>query len=306
MNTVAEQQQLTTVNNAPQMMKAAEFTRRKNWSQSILDELRDIVHVLTAESNIVYCSPASSECLGYEPAEMTNHRFTEFIHVDDVDSFSRQFRASKDQMGSLKAVFRMQGKDGKYVMVETTGHFYKNCFFGTTRVIPVTATRTMEAFLELKMENEALKQKLHELEEEDSDTVEPTAPFVYTPGINTSYDISETLSLFTGLHYEYGERSRGISMGLEGELLNITPERAGDLPSIVGPVDKEPAPEEHQRRNKKKRVEVEKQQRVCTGCGTTDSPEWRKGPMGSKTLCNACGLRWAKSQKQPQPEQPSA
>lgn len=32
-------------------------------------------------------------------------------------------------------------------------------------------------------------------------------------------------------------------------------------------------------------------------CGRTDSPEWRKGPRGPKTLCNACGLRWAKRSK---------
>jgi DNA-directed RNA polymerase subunit RPC12/RpoP len=36
---------------------------------------------------------------------------------------------------------------------------------------------------------------------------------------------------------------------------------------------------------------------VCTDCGTLDSPEWRKGPSGPKTLCNACGLRWAKKEK---------
>ena len=35
-------------------------------------------------------------------------------------------------------------------------------------------------------------------------------------------------------------------------------------------------------------------QYVCHTCGRTDSPEWRKGPLGAKTLCNACGLRWAK------------
>lgn len=32
----------------------------------------------------------------------------------------------------------------------------------------------------------------------------------------------------------------------------------------------------------------------CFGCGTTDTPEWRKGPIGPRTLCNACGLVYAK------------
>jgi len=26
----------------------------------------------------------------------------------------------------------------------------------------------------------------------------------------------------------------------------------------------------------------------CLGCGATETPEWRRGPMGPRTLCNAC------------------
>ncbi|KIK63123.1 hypothetical protein GYMLUDRAFT_259868 [Collybiopsis luxurians FD-317 M1] len=33
----------------------------------------------------------------------------------------------------------------------------------------------------------------------------------------------------------------------------------------------------------------------CSSCKTTTSPEWRKGPSGKKELCNACGLRYARS-----------
>ncbi|KAI9476012.1 MAG: putative white-collar-1a protein [Benjaminiella poitrasii] len=35
--------------------------------------------------------------------------------------------------------------------------------------------------------------------------------------------------------------------------------------------------------------------KMCAQCQSTDSPEWRKGPNGPKELCNACGLRYAKS-----------
>jgi hypothetical protein len=30
---------------------------------------------------------------------------------------------------------------------------------------------------------------------------------------------------------------------------------------------------------------------VCAICSTVDSPEWREGPMGPRTLCNACGCK---------------
>jgi len=41
-------------------------------------------------------------------------------------------------------------------------------------------------------------------------------------------------------------------------------------------------------------------QRACANCGRTTSAEWRSGPTGPKTLCNACGLRWSKARSQAQ------
>lgn len=35
----------------------------------------------------------------------------------------------------------------------------------------------------------------------------------------------------------------------------------------------------------------------CRSCATSDTPEWRRGPDGPKTLCNSCGLHWAKKTK---------
>jgi len=36
----------------------------------------------------------------------------------------------------------------------------------------------------------------------------------------------------------------------------------------------------------------------CAECGTTETPEWRRGENGPNTLCNGCGLRYAKRRKQ--------
>ena len=32
----------------------------------------------------------------------------------------------------------------------------------------------------------------------------------------------------------------------------------------------------------------------CEFCGRTESPEWRRGPSGVNTLCNACGIKYSK------------
>ncbi|PKI54741.1 hypothetical protein CRG98_024843 [Punica granatum] len=33
-------------------------------------------------------------------------------------------------------------------------------------------------------------------------------------------------------------------------------------------------------------------QRKCSHCGVQKTPQWRAGPLGAKTLCNACGVRY--------------
>ncbi|PWA78814.1 hypothetical protein CTI12_AA211360 [Artemisia annua] len=47
---------------------------------------------------------------------------------------------------------------------------------------------------------------------------------------------------------------------------------------------------------KKKRRVVsqlpDNENKKCTHCEITKTPQWREGPMGPKTLCNACGVRY--------------
>eukprot|EP00122_Pirum_gemmata_P002087 Pgem_evm1s1889 len=37
--------------------------------------------------------------------------------------------------------------------------------------------------------------------------------------------------------------------------------------------------------------------RACSDCQNTDTPQWRRGPDGSVSLCNACGLKYMKQKK---------
>jgi len=86
------------------------------------------------------------------------------------------------------------------------------------------------------------------------------------------------------------------STGQEG--VTVVGPRGGSSGSAqVGSSSVAASGEEKAKPRKKKKAKIEDDEYVCTDCGTTESPEWRKGPMGPKTLCNACGLRWAKKNK---------
>lgn len=36
---------------------------------------------------------------------------------------------------------------------------------------------------------------------------------------------------------------------------------------------------------------------VCCQCGAIETPQWREGPLGPKTLCNACGVKYYRQAK---------
>lgn len=56
------------------------------------------------------------------------------------------------------------------------------------------------------------------------------------------------------------------------------------------------APRRVQAKHPPKRLRKRENERhqQCLGCEVVDTPEWRKGPTGNRTLCNACGLLYAK------------
>ncbi|KAK8944082.1 putative GATA transcription factor 22 [Platanthera guangdongensis] len=37
--------------------------------------------------------------------------------------------------------------------------------------------------------------------------------------------------------------------------------------------------------------------KLCSDCRSSDTPLWRSGPNGPKSLCNACGIRYSKMRK---------
>lgn len=95
----------------------------------------------------------------------------------------------------------------------------------------------------------------------------------------------DTIERLTGLRYREGESTRGMAAGNSSPTLI-----RGDVGIAIS------AERDSRSGDKKKKLKVAEEY-VCTDCGTLESPEWRKGPNGPKTLCNACGLRWAKKEK---------
>lgn len=360
-----------------------EFTKRRNWSQRVIEELKDFLHILTPDGRILYVSPSCRGITGYEPQSLIGKFIGEYVHPDDSGIFMREFNESIASGNSLRFFYRFKKDDGTYMIFECDGHPHISpepqgqgfgppqqngmavaglCrgFFMMARPYPTKNAALLDSFLEHKIENERLMKRIEELKREEMEenaeadrlyreqisqpgggqnnsespaagqrashdtTSDNTAsetpnyqgmPPPAKPSVSNTlltrqnldsalsgqktdsiadkmsrYEASsthlESIELLTGLRYRDGERSHGISTG------DTSPALIRGDAGIAILLDRD---RENSKKEKKKLKVADEY--VCADCGTLDSPEWRKGPKGPKTLCNACGLRWAKKEK---------
>ena len=384
-----------------------EFTKRRNWSQRVVEEIKDFLHILSPDGRILYASQSARQLTGHDDSALTGQLIFEYLHPDDAGIFVREFNEAISTGNSLRFFYRFRRPDNTYAIFESHGHPHLTSELGTfdpsitppsslcrgffmmARPYPTKNAYLLDSFLEHKMENERLKKRISELKHEEQEELHEArrthsntpnhqsnpgvlgpnngghvpslqhsnslesnntasmmsdagaAPLTHSHPFNpampppakptisnhplTQQNLSEALAasrpdsindkmaryegvshlesieMLTGLLYRDGERANGISTGAAsptlirgGAGIDIAVDKDG-RPTMPG-VGGKPAHGSGDLNDKKKKVKVA-EEFVCTDCGTLDSPEWRKGPSGPKTLCNACGLRWAKKEK---------
>lgn len=319
------------------------------WTERVLDEMKDMLLLLTPEGRITYASPSCKNITGRGAKQLEGSLMAQYVHKDDQPIFQRDLDDSVAANQSFRTYLRFQKTSNTYCLMEAYGHPHLanqderptvrttpangpcTGFFLVCRPGPNKVSQLLDSFLEHKIENARLIQQIAKLkQEEDEDATaaraaysrseqEISAPVTEnqvqqssrsgetssdpdsTDTVGPNSDESDTgqstgyypernnrkvyshidgIEVMTGLNYAEGERSQGLSTGVSlGRLIHC------DI-DITTAADQERNAQEGDRR---KRL---KAQHVCSDCGTADSPEWRKGPNGPKTLCNACGCKF--------------
>ena len=165
-----------------------EFTKRRNWSRRVLEELKDFLHILTPDGRILYVSPSCKSITGYEPDELMGKFIVEYIHQDDGGVFVREFNESIATGNPLRFFYRFRKADNSYKIFESHGHphltseaaaFGPNnaggfCrgFFMMARPYPAKNAALLDSFLEHKIENERLTKRIAELKREELEEAE--------------------------------------------------------------------------------------------------------------------------------------
>lgn len=162
-----------------------EFTKRRNWSQRVVEELKDFLHILTPDGRMVYLSPSCKQLTGYAPEELVGKFIVDFIHPDDSGIFVREFNESIASGNPLRFFYRFRKEDASFTIFESHGHphltseaaaFGPNnaagfCrgFFMMARPYPTKNAGLLDSFLEHKIENERLTKRINDLKREEAE-----------------------------------------------------------------------------------------------------------------------------------------
>lgn len=88
--------------------------------KKILENLKDIVHIISVEGAIMYVTPSVESILGYKPEEFIGTDARSYLHPDDIEWATQKLQGLLESPGNSTGIFeqRIRHKDGKYLTME--------------------------------------------------------------------------------------------------------------------------------------------------------------------------------------------
>ncbi|KAF7363821.1 hypothetical protein MSAN_01040000 [Mycena sanguinolenta] len=289
-----------------------EFGKRKRWADLVVTELVDVLLlILSPQGKVLYSGNGLKGLLGWTDDDIIDYDFTDLLNAEDREGFTKAFEESlrtgnamtsvyvrirtapsklSDPPASEQLVFEVNGRAQITDAAEDgTDDTPVQVFFMVAKPHPNKNVAMLDNFLDLQEEHDRLQQRVAELRARAPRSI-PSSPASSTASSQTS--MYATTSMVTKRPLSQSPKTFAASPADE-----VSPS-----PASTGHVDDSGAAKTEDDDDQLKKKKTQKkaapnEQYVCITCGRTDSPEWRKGPLGPKTLCNACGLRWAKQTK---------
>lgn len=280
-----------------------DFTKQRDWVQIILQGIPDFLHVLSADGKIIYVSNSCWRITGYETAHLLGRFINDFIHPDDIVLFIQEFNASILNFQRTRFIYRFRKSDGSWIVLESNfGPFFRHMLvqneftqsnLGQLDTIVMARPylskggALFDSFLEQQIEHERLIRSMEKLKQERLEsrmawrTPENSPQGQYG---GTSPTTNQHSRGRTGAMTGTNDQDEGFVIDTTEETSSVT---VGDLGIPILKKRKERKIPIRSKRPKNQDPEP----KLCVSCGTFNSPEWRKGPMGPKTLCNACGCK---------------
>ncbi|CEQ39859.1 SPOSA6832_01443 [Sporobolomyces salmonicolor] len=282
----------------------------------------DFMHVLSPTGHFIFATPCIRELAQYTSDELFGRSLFDYIHPDDVAAFKRDFEASLRSSDTLTLYYRFRTKDDRYLLFEMTGHPYyaeesgpnaqppvPKCFFAMARPYPSKNAAMLDSFLELKFENERLRQELLAMYKacffscsgsirmtlnmllsfpptrKSKATVRPVPVHSTLPASRLSLGLSSHGAPPDLPHGQSGVY-RADSFDSRASVIDpvtglvqtqtLIPSTSNTYGALGIGISANGTKGDGSGEKKKKKARTDEGEFVCRDCGTVDSPEWRK------------------------------
>jgi diguanylate cyclase (GGDEF)-like protein/PAS domain S-box-containing protein len=101
---------------------APEGMREEAYFRSLVENARDVIHVINPDRTTRYVTPSVKRLLDYEPEELIGRSVMEIIHPDDVERALQALRSVRGAPGTgLPIEVRVKHRDGSWRIFEGVG-----------------------------------------------------------------------------------------------------------------------------------------------------------------------------------------
>jgi PAS domain S-box-containing protein len=145
--------------------QAEEALRRSEEKyRHLVENSNAVLYAADENGNMTYISPVITPMTGYDPAEIIDRHFTEFIYLEDVDRIKQQFRKQATGKGE-PGEYRMLTKSRDICWIRTSSRpiFLNGRFLGVQGVMTdITDRKRAEEKLKASLcEKEAMMREIH-------------------------------------------------------------------------------------------------------------------------------------------------
>ncbi|KIM27538.1 hypothetical protein M408DRAFT_310866 [Serendipita vermifera MAFF 305830] len=293
-----------------------EFTKRKRWADVLVSELVNVaILVLSQSGAIIHVDAAVHAVTGYSEEQLLGKNFSDILHEGDTLAFFQAFEDCIAATRELTFYLRIRApdrRDQSVRLIEFKANPYSApgprgpeclCVYAMLAPYPSVVVSDLDDFLALKTENAQLEHRIEAFKSgnpdwSDGDSLsESELDEIYVPRTgDTIVDQSERALAqvsaaleSTGALPSASAATTAAATAAAAATNKTAPNNTSGDDAASNNTDKN---QQEPQKKKKRRLTDLAQGRTCTMCGRTNSPEWRRGPAGPKSLCNSCGLRF--------------
>ncbi|KAI1385303.1 uncharacterized protein F4822DRAFT_340771 [Hypoxylon trugodes] len=125
---------------------------RQSWDKMILENVDDVVHVLSLKGLFLYLSPSCKRILEYDATELVGSSISSISHPSDIVPVTRELKDATNG-SSVNIVFRIRRKQNGYTWFESHGSLFVEQGKGRKCIILVGRKRPVFALSRRELES---------------------------------------------------------------------------------------------------------------------------------------------------------